>query len=163
MRLAALVAANAACLAVLWRIHGAEEPAPSAAAASAVATDPALLVPAPPPREPDRWLTARVRKRITDALRLAQKETDGKLDGSAVRIAVHAREAGVPGDLVAIDSDNPMRPASNMKLATSAAALVLLGRDGRFVTRFGAAEPPAGGRLAGDLVVRAGADPIYDP
>ncbi|MCZ6596012.1 MAG: D-alanyl-D-alanine carboxypeptidase/D-alanyl-D-alanine-endopeptidase, partial [Planctomycetota bacterium] len=82
-----------------------------------------------------------------------------------VRVAVHARildpESG--GTLAAIGSDRVMRPASNMKLVTTAAALVLLGADWSFTTDFEAEGSIEDDALRGDLVVRAAGDPLQDP
>lgn len=62
--------------------------------------------------------------------------------------------------LHAVRADEPMAPASNLKLVTTAAALSLLGAEHDFATRLQAvAAPDAQGRLAGDLVVVGGADP----
>jgi len=56
--------------------------------------------------------------------------------------------------------DEPMAPASNMKLLTAAAALTLLGPDYNFSTRMVAASrPDADGVLHGDLIVVGGGDP----
>jgi D-alanyl-D-alanine carboxypeptidase/D-alanyl-D-alanine-endopeptidase (penicillin-binding protein 4) len=62
---------------------------------------------------------------------------------------------------VGFGADRALRPASNMKLVTTAAALVLLGPDWRFETAFESAAPIRDGVLAGDLVVRAGGDPLF--
>ncbi len=57
-------------------------------------------------------------------------------------------------------ADEPMIPASNMKLLTTATALGVLGPEHLFVTRFlAAAVPGEGGALAGDLIVQGGGDP----
>jgi D-alanyl-D-alanine carboxypeptidase/D-alanyl-D-alanine-endopeptidase (penicillin-binding protein 4) len=58
--------------------------------------------------------------------------------------------------LYARDSEEPMAPASNMKIVTSAAALHYLGADYRFVTRVGL--------IGKTLVVIGGGDPLLgDP
>ena len=66
----------------------------------------------------------------------------------------------------AIDSkaaDVAINPASVVKLVTSLRALVTLGPDHRFETRFGtnAPGPPRDGVLGGDLVVVGGGDPDF--
>jgi D-alanyl-D-alanine carboxypeptidase/D-alanyl-D-alanine-endopeptidase (penicillin-binding protein 4) len=51
-------------------------------------------------------------------------------------------------------------PASVAKLPTAVAALELLGGDHRFTTRFQASGVPGAGRLAGDLWLVGGGDPL---
>ena len=51
-------------------------------------------------------------------------------------------------------------PASNLKLATAAAALLQLGPDYRLTTRVLASRLPAGGELFGDLYLVGGGDPL---
>jgi len=127
----------------------------------------APAMPAPPPSPArtvpiDAALQARIRARIDAALARAVSASRGMVDASGTSVAVHVREVGTQGELVAIDASRPMRPASNAKLVTSAAALVLLGADGAFTTGFETQAPAGSGVLRGDLVVRAGADPFYD-
>ena len=58
--------------------------------------------------------------------------------------------------LYARNTDEPMTPASNMKIVSSAAALHYLGRDYRFVTRVGL--------IGKTLVIIGGGDPLLgDP
>ena len=59
--------------------------------------------------------------------------------------------------------DEPINPASVVKVATSLRALATLGPDYRFETRFRAdgAIDPVSGRLDGDLVVEGGFDPDF--
>ena len=110
----------------------------------------------------DTKLSSRIRARIVEYEMLASRRSKGKVEGNEVSVAVHVREAGKRGDLVSIDADRPMRPASNMKLVTSSAALVLLGADWQFETVIESAAPLENGVLRGDLVVRAAGDPLYD-
>ncbi|MFN0243650.1 MAG: D-alanyl-D-alanine carboxypeptidase/D-alanyl-D-alanine-endopeptidase [Planctomycetota bacterium] len=178
-RVILIVAANAACALVLWKVAG-----PRSSAASATATPSAaetsrapssdgpratvdtLANPAPrPPRsapKTDRELSARVRAEVQRAQRKAEQETKGKLAASQVQVAVHVRALSTADDVVAVNADRPLRPASNMKLVTTAAALVSLGPDWSFETRFESGRVIEDGTLRGDLVVRAGADPLYD-
>ena len=51
-------------------------------------------------------------------------------------------------------------PASNQKLITAAAALLLLGPDYRFTTRVLAAQSPENGVITGDLYLVGGGDPL---
>ncbi|MBI5505124.1 MAG: D-alanyl-D-alanine carboxypeptidase [Deltaproteobacteria bacterium] len=59
--------------------------------------------------------------------------------------------------------DDPINPASVVKLVTSLRALSTLGPDHRFETRFGAStpRPPRDGVLDGDLIVGGGGDPDF--
>lgn len=172
-RVVVLVAANAACALVLWRVAGARwsaasEPAPAAATARADEALPASQLAAPVPRPPrsapktDRELSARVRAEVQRALRKAEHETKGKVTASQVQVAVHVRALSTADDVVAVNAERPLRPASNMKLVTTAAALVSLGPDWSFETRFESGPVIEDGTLRGDLIVRAGADPLYD-
>ncbi|MEC8495641.1 MAG: D-alanyl-D-alanine carboxypeptidase/D-alanyl-D-alanine-endopeptidase, partial [Planctomycetota bacterium] len=63
--------------------------------------------------------------------------------------------------LVSYGSDVAMIPASNLKVVTAGAALLGLGLDADFETAFEAVGRIDGGRLEGDLIVRAGADPMH--
>ncbi|MCZ6597143.1 MAG: D-alanyl-D-alanine carboxypeptidase, partial [Planctomycetota bacterium] len=170
-RLTVAGAFGVALLVLLWILAGGarseEEPEVQAAAVAGQA----------PLGRPTTTGDAQERTRCEEALRgivarwieAAAKRTDGRAGGKAgsahVRVAVHARildpESG--GTLAAIGSDRVMRPASNMKLVTTAAALVLLGADWSFTTDFEAGGPIEDDALRGDLVVRAAGDPLQDP
>jgi D-alanyl-D-alanine carboxypeptidase/D-alanyl-D-alanine-endopeptidase (penicillin-binding protein 4) len=98
-------------------------------------------------------------------MRAFEKEARGKADAGDVVVAVHAIELGAEraGLLASRRADASLLPASNMKLVTSIAALRRLTPEGRFTTRVVAGGPVQGGVLRGDLVVRAGGDPLCDP
>lgn len=68
-------------------------------------------------------------------------------------------DTGGPVVLVSRNAERLMIPASNMKIATLAAAAARLGWDYRFRTSLLAAGPVDGHVLRGDLVVVGGADP----
>ncbi len=82
-------------------------------------------------------------------------------------------QAGVPEDAIAAvalplghaatpwlyRADQPMQPASTMKVLTSIVALDRLGPNHRGSTELRSAAPLAGGILQGDLVLKGGADP----
>ncbi len=81
-----------------------------------------------------------------------------ELKGAHVAIAVVDTSTGER--VFARHIDEPLAPASNMKLLTTAAALTLLGPDYHFTTRLVAASrPDADGVLHGDLIVVGGGDP----
>jgi len=108
----------------------------------------------------DRDLQRRLASAIANAVASANKKTSGKVNGTNCAVSVNVRELGGP-ERVSIQSDLRLKPASNLKLVTCATALTLLGADWNFTTRFEAAGKVSGGVLAGDLVVRAGGDPLY--
>lgn len=122
-----------------------------------------LLASEPARRTRDHALEQRVRDAVAEALEQARERSKNKVSAANVRVAVHVREAGRGGELVALEAQRAMRPASNEKLFTTAAALCSLGPDWSFVTRFDSTAPIEGGVLQGDLVVRAGGDPLFDP
>ncbi len=77
-----------------------------------------------------------------------------------------AREQNVISEQVVLGNlfeHNPqlsLVPASNQKLITAAAALLLLGPDYKFTTRVLAPQPPADGVIVGDLYLVGGGDPL---
>lgn len=192
-RLTLLLVANGVCLFVLWRMfqplfaaRSAEagavpvlaaasgEDADDLAGGSAAAAPRARATLDEPPlalalssaratRGRDRALEDAIRARIGAAEEKARNATKGKVGPRTVEVAVHVREAGRAGELVSIDAQRAMRPASNLKLVTSAAGLYLLGADWRFRTVFSSSAPIVEGELKGDLAVRAAGDPLYDP
>jgi len=58
--------------------------------------------------------------------------------------------------------DQPLIPASTLKLLTAEAAVGVLGADTRLATVFRADTAPAGGVVAGDLQVVGGGDPLIE-
>lgn len=169
-RIGLLIAANALCAYILYgMLRPDERPAAAAAeteelysAALEPSTHAPSLAPAGSTRAQDARLQARVAHIVERYTAKAEKETKGKVRASQVRTGVHVREAGAQGSLVALGAARAMRPASNQKLSTSAAALVLMGVDAELRTVFEAHGPVVDGVLQGDLVVRAAADPLYD-
>lgn len=180
-RIALLVALNLAALVLLWRLasapsgaaaaesaSAAEQPrAPALAAGSAVASPAATAPPteaSPGSRALERASTLRaVRAAVESARAKAAQLSQGRVSGSQVRVSVHVRELGQTSGGLALDADQAHIPASNMKLVTSAAALVLLGPGWHFTTVAEGSGALSAGTLAGDLVLRAGGDPLYDP
>jgi len=125
-----------------------------------LAPAPALAAPSSPGERSVRELGQRFRARLAHWIGEAKKLSHGKASAANVRVALCVRELGAGTDLVAERADEPQLPASNMKLATTAAALILLGAEARWVTPFEASAPFANGTLVGDLVVRAAGDPL---
>jgi D-alanyl-D-alanine carboxypeptidase/D-alanyl-D-alanine-endopeptidase (penicillin-binding protein 4) len=117
-----------------------------------------LPVQDPARNEPHVGLTGRVRRVIRNSISSA---VDSGMKQGSAHISFVLKELGVDGALVDIDGAQSLRPASNLKLATTAAALTLLGAAASFETHFDCTFEPSGGVIAGDLVVRAGADPLY--
>lgn len=130
-----------------------------------VADSLAVQSPAPvaarPQRKADAHLTASIRAAIDAAIADAKRATHGVATRENTFISVHVQELGTDGALVSIGANRSVRPASNMKLATSAAALVTLGGNWNFTTAFEAGGPIERGVLNGDLIVRAGGDPLF--
>lgn len=63
-------------------------------------------------------------------------------------------------DLMKHNSDQPLTPASTLKILTAGAAIDLLGADTRFATDVRAASPDTNGTLAGNLYLVGGGDPL---
>lgn len=130
--------------------------------ASAAVGTPAAA-PVEPPAQVDAALVAQLEARIATTLRDAQKRSSGKVTASNTTIAVHVFDPAGDRVLVNRQARVPLRPASTMKLVTSAAALVALGEEWNFETRFESSGEIRDGVLEGDLVVHAEADPFFDP
>jgi len=98
----------------------------------------------------------------------------GSLDGSiaqllegrdlrGARFAVCVIDADTGEVLAALGADEPMIPASNMKLLTTSAALDVLGKDFVFRTELGVTDPVDTGGAA-DLIIKGDGDPaLGDP
>ena len=124
-----------------------------------VATVVVQAVQAPPAHNaPDRRLTSQMRAFVRGAI---SEAVDAGLSAGSTNVAVVVKELGTNGELVDISGDRSFRPASNLKLATTAAALTLLGADASFSTHFDSSSEPSGGVLEADLIVRAGSDPLF--
>lgn len=105
-------------------------------------------------RRPVAAILGTARQRASDVSR-------GQCRASQVNVAVECVDLATGARLVSHGSSVPMIPASNLKVVTAGAALLGLGLDAHFETTFEAVGRIEGGCLLGDLVVRAGADPMY--
>ena len=101
----------------------------------------------------DAELVTQVKKIVRDARR-------GDLKGVEIAVSIRAcDDGGGPGrELVSIDANRPMLPASNMKIVASGAALHTLGPDFQFETRV--ERIPGGYVLVGDGDPSLG-DPVF--
>lgn len=98
---------------------------------------------------------------VADARQRALEASKGRCRASQTKVAVECVDLATGARLVSLDADRPLIPASNLKVVTAGAALLGLGIDAEFETIFEAIGRIEGGRLLGDLVVRAGADPMH--
>ncbi len=97
---------------------------------------------------------------VQQALRQAQVPAEAL--GAVVLPATPGWMAQRLGPRWAHRADRPMQPASTLKLLTSVVALDQLGPNLRGFTELLSAAPQQGDVLAGDLVLRGGADPEFD-
>jgi D-alanyl-D-alanine carboxypeptidase/D-alanyl-D-alanine-endopeptidase (penicillin-binding protein 4) len=82
---------------------------------------------------------------------------------SRTDVAVLIEDMATDRPLVAHRADAPAPAASTLKLATALRALDTLGPEHRFATRVWATgQADAAGRLAGDLILEGGGDPLLD-
>jgi len=101
---------------------------------------------------------------VAESISRVRELSGGKAHAGNVNVAISVRELGPrPVELVARHPDRLQRPASNMKLVTTAAALVLLGANQEFLTPFESDAALTEGVLRGDLVARASGDPVWHP
>lgn len=110
--------------------------------------------------EPDAVLARQIETHIANAVQQAVSLGKGRVRSDEVSVAI---SIDGPQGVVRRLADRPFRPASNLKLFTTAAALVLLGAEWEFETRVDAGGELREGILEGDLIVRAGGDPLYPP
>jgi D-alanyl-D-alanine carboxypeptidase/D-alanyl-D-alanine-endopeptidase (penicillin-binding protein 4) len=96
---------------------------------------------------------------VLQALQQAQVPADAM---GAVVLPAGAGLAGRIGPRWAHLADRPMQPASALKLLTSVVALDQIGPNVRGFTELLTGAPQQGDVLAGDLVLRGGADPEFD-
>lgn len=107
----------------------------------------------------DEALYQRIENLVANAMGDARSR-DGKAGQSAISyrvIDISARRV-----LAERQPTAPLAPASNLKVLTTFAALRAAGLEGQFRTGVGTSAPLSGGILEGDLVVTAGADPLFN-
>ena len=120
----------------------------------------ALVPPVPEASSLDDALQSDLESIIGRWFQTASTKSRGKLKGPDTQISVHVRELSDNSTLASVMGDRILRPASNLKVATSAAGLVLLGAQGQYETAFETKGPIKAGTLQGDLIVHAGGDPL---
>src|SRR5262245_57286008 len=77
-------------------------------------------------------------------------------------VAIVVQEIGVHHQTLRTNANQPMNPASVMKLVTTYAALEQLGPAYRWKTEVYTTAPIVDGVLEGDLVLKGGGDPRLD-
>jgi PBP4 family serine-type D-alanyl-D-alanine carboxypeptidase len=167
-----VAAANVVCLSLLWRVfvsaRADASPTSASCANDGSSTDgsanDALLAPpiGAPPSGGDLALEARVKKHVAEAEKRALETAKDRMHPGDTNVSISVRELGAQGDIVSIGADRSVRPASNMKLVTTAAALVLLGPDWTFQTVLDTTAQIANGGVQGDVIVHAAGDPLLD-
>jgi serine-type D-Ala-D-Ala carboxypeptidase/endopeptidase (penicillin-binding protein 4) len=95
-------------------------------------------------------LDEQVARKIEELLR-------GPLRDGTTSLLVADAATGKP--LFSVYPDDPLNPASNVKLIATAAALDLLGPDFRYVTRVLGPTPDAAGQVTGDVYLLGSYDP----
>ncbi len=101
-------------------------------------------------REEPLTLEENIAKQIEKLLR-------GPLRRGITGLYVVDAHTGAP--LFAVNSDDPLNPASNVKMISTAAALELLGPTFRYSTRVLGREPDGAGTIAGDMYLLGTWDP----
>lgn len=76
-------------------------------------------------------------------------------------LAAHFVEVGTGREVLTLNAEKSVVPASCMKAVTTAASLSALGAEHRFRTDVVASGTVRGAALAGDLVIRGGGDPTF--
>jgi len=104
-----------------------------------------------PAQAVDEQVTVNAKKLVGKWLRQARAQ------GSQVGVEVRALSTGQP--MLSLNADEPLNPASSIKILTTYAALLQLGDRYRWRTRFFLDGPLQAGTLDGDLVLAGGGDP----
>lgn len=77
--------------------------------------------------------------------------------------AIYVVDASTGRTVYAVHEDEPLNPASNVKLISTATALDVLGPDWRYATRVLGPAPGPDGTVAGDLYLIGSYDPTLQP
>jgi D-alanyl-D-alanine carboxypeptidase/D-alanyl-D-alanine-endopeptidase (penicillin-binding protein 4) len=77
--------------------------------------------------------------------------------------AIYVVDASTGRTVYAVHEDEPLNPASNVKLISTATALDVLGPDWRYATRVLGPAPGPDGTVAGDLYLVGSYDPTLQP
>jgi D-alanyl-D-alanine carboxypeptidase/D-alanyl-D-alanine-endopeptidase (penicillin-binding protein 4) len=135
---------------------------PAKTAAPAPSPEPTLAPPATPQASPEATpATATIAAARTIAeLRTSINGVLAKPELSSAMVGIKVSSLDTGQILFEANADKLLRPASNMKLYTIAAALDRLSPDYRFVTSvYAAAKPDADGLIKGDLTIYGRGDP----
>jgi D-alanyl-D-alanine carboxypeptidase/D-alanyl-D-alanine-endopeptidase (penicillin-binding protein 4) len=92
-----------------------------------------------------------------DIAKQIEKLLRGPLRNGITGLYVADARTGEP--LFAVNADDPLNPASNVKMVSTAAALELLGPNFKYTTRLLGAEPDASGAIRGDIYLLGTWDP----
>ena len=113
------------------------------------------------PRSIHPGLSSQIDAAIAEARSKVDAERISGVRGSACEIGVYVIDLASGAVLVERGAQRLYTPASNMKLVTTLAALILLPADWAFETHIDTIGELRGSTLEGDLVVRAGGDPFF--
>jgi D-alanyl-D-alanine carboxypeptidase/D-alanyl-D-alanine-endopeptidase (penicillin-binding protein 4) len=134
------------------RRTAARKPAPRAPAAAMVMVHGALRAPT---RSLGRTASELTREEAT--AEAIEKILRGPLRFGTTGLHVVDAETGT--ELFSVHPDDPLNPASNVKLISTAAAIDLLGPDFRYTTRVLGPSPDADGVVPGDIYLLGSYDP----
>lgn len=120
-------------------------------------------LPRPPATDAAPTLQREAAQLTNQWLKRADKHAGRALSSNEVRIAYLACELETGRVLCSRATTESLRPASNLKLMTTAAALLAFGPDGEIVTEVEGTTAIERGVLNGDLVIRGAGDPLWRP
>ena len=127
---------------------------PDSKAVERAATTPVL--------EPVRDWSPKLNSIVEEYRRIGVRHTKGKARASDFQVSLNVVDLDSGQAWAAREANRSLIPASNMKLVTTAAALVLLGPGQDFVTPVETVGTLQDGVLRGDLVLRAAGDPLVN-
>jgi D-alanyl-D-alanine carboxypeptidase/D-alanyl-D-alanine-endopeptidase (penicillin-binding protein 4) len=127
-------------------------------------SSPKAVEPVQRPRalEPVRDWSPKLNAIVEEYKRMGVKHTKGKARAADFQVSLNVVDLDSGQVWAAREANRALIPASNMKLVTTAAALVLLGPGQDFVTPVETVGTIQDGVLQGDLVLRAAGDPIVN-